>query len=127
MANMQCIEYFHGVVAARPDHSAKEIKMDRSTVAGLAVRGDAMSELPGKERLMGLLEADASYLRPTLFAVYGVDRADRPFLGWGMQFGEDEAIFYQPGSGAVSISTSGEHVHRSHDRRGDACLMWLDD
>jgi hypothetical protein len=86
-----------------------------------------MPESHGKERLMGLLEADASYLRPTVFAVYGVDRADRPFLGWGMQFGEDEAIFYQPGSGAVSISTSGEQIHGNHGRRGDARLMWLDD
>jgi hypothetical protein len=44
-----------------------------------------------------------------------------------MQFGEDEAIFYQPGSGAVSISTSGEQIHGNHGRRGDARLMWLDD
>jgi hypothetical protein len=76
---------------------------------------------------MGLLEDDASYLRPTLFAVYGVDGAGRPFLGWGMQFVENEAIFYQPGSRGVSISTTGEQIHRSHGRRGDARLMWLDD
>lgn len=79
------------------------------------------------QQLMTLLKDDASYLRPTLFAVYGVDKEGRPFLGWGMQFGEDEAIFYRPGSGDVSVSTSGDQVWRSHERRGDAHLMWLDD
>jgi hypothetical protein len=48
------------------------------------------------QQLMALLEDDASYLRPTLFAVYGVTEEGRPFLGWGMQFDENEAISIGP-------------------------------
>jgi hypothetical protein len=79
------------------------------------------------EELMDLLRDDASYLRPTLFAVYGVSKEGCPFLGWGMQFGEDEAIFYRPDGGEISVSTSGEQILRGHARRGDARLLSLDD
>jgi hypothetical protein len=54
-----------------------------------------------RRRLMDQLAEDASYFRPQLFSVYGVSGGGRPFLGWGMQLGEDEAVFYEPGSGST--------------------------
>jgi hypothetical protein len=78
------------------------------------------------EQLLDRLAEDAAYFRPDLFAVYGVDREGRPFLGWGMQLGESEAVFYQPGGGTW-LSTSADQVLRSHQRTGEAHLRWLDD
>jgi hypothetical protein len=60
--------------------------------------------------LLGRLAADASYFRPEPFSVYGVSHDGRPFLGWGMQLREDEAVFYQPGAGAMSVSSSADHT-----------------
>jgi hypothetical protein len=79
------------------------------------------------ELLMTSLAEDASYLRPLLFAVFGVDRSGRPSLGWGMQLGADEAVFYQPGSSATWISTSAEQILGTFARLGPARLVWLDD
>jgi hypothetical protein len=77
--------------------------------------------------LLARLAADASYFRPELFAVYGVDRSGRPFLGWGMQLGEKEAVFYDPACSATHLSTSADQVLRTHRRTGEAHLVWLND
>lgn len=79
------------------------------------------------EQLLERLDEDASYFRPDVFSIYGVDRQGRPFLGWGMQLGEDSAIFYQPGVAATHLSTSADQVLRAFRRGGEARLRWLDD
>jgi hypothetical protein len=79
------------------------------------------------DHLMAALAEDASYLRPTLFSVYGVDRTGTPFLGWGMQIGEKEAYYVQPGSSMTWVSTSAEQVHATLNRLGEARLTWLED
>jgi hypothetical protein len=86
-----------------------------------------MIEVTGTQQLLGRLAEDASYFRPELFSVYGVDHDGRPFLGWGMQLGDDEAVFYQPGVRATSLSSSADQVLRTHQRIGEASLVWLDD
>jgi hypothetical protein len=79
------------------------------------------------DQVLDRLADDASYFRPELFSVYGVDRGGRPFVGWGMQFGADEAVFYQPGAGTMHVSTSADQVLRTHQRTGQAQLLVLDD
>jgi hypothetical protein len=78
--------------------------------------------------LMRELRAQASMLRPRLFAVYGCHRtALHPFLGWGMQFtDEQQALFYAPDRNEVWQSSSAEQVLATHRRLGDARLTWLD-
>lgn len=80
-----------------------------------------------KDELMSNLAEDASYYRPTLFSVYGVDQRGCPFLGWGMQMGENEAFYTQPGMSTTWVSTSAEQVHATLSRHADARLVWLDD
>lgn len=79
------------------------------------------------EQLMSGLAEDAAYFRPTMFSVYGVDRAGRPFLGWGIQMGDDEAFYCLPGTAETWISSSAEQVKATLSRTGDARLLWLDD
>jgi hypothetical protein len=85
-----------------------------------------MTEAASAQPLLDQLAEDASYFRPELFAVYGIDGTGRPFLGWGMQLGEDEALYYQPG-GATWVSTSAEQILRTHQHIGEARLSWLAD
>lgn len=86
-----------------------------------------MSRMLSTPELLARLADDASYFRPELFAVYGVDRTGRPFLGWGMQLGDQEALFYDPASATTHLSTSAAQVLRTHQRAADAHLVWLDD
>lgn len=79
------------------------------------------------DQLLARLADDASYFRPELFSVYGLDGGGRPFVGWGMQFGDDEAVYYQPGTGTMHVSTSADQVLRTHRRTGQANLLVLDD
>jgi hypothetical protein len=44
-----------------------------------------------------------------------------------MQLGEDEAVFYEPGTHCTWLSGSAEQVLRTHQRSGEAHLRWLDD
>jgi hypothetical protein len=83
--------------------------------------------------LLARIAADAEYLRPQLFAVYGVFRPvstilpERPFLGWGIDFGEEwGAIFWNPLDRTTHISDSAEQVLKAHQRTADAHLTWLD-
>ena len=83
--------------------------------------------------LLARLAADAEYLRPQLFAVYGVSHAvstvlpERPFLGWGIDFGEKwGAIFWNPIERVTQISDSAEQVLKGHQRTADAQLVWLE-
>jgi hypothetical protein len=78
-------------------------------------------------QLLERLKDDASYFRPDLFAVYGVNKDGRPFLGWGIQFGEKEALFYDPDRSSTWHSGSADQVLRTHQRAGEAHLQWLDD
>lgn len=86
-----------------------------------------MTEGTTKRELLERLAEDASYFRPELFAVYGVDRGGQPFLGWGMQWGDTEAVYYQPDRNSTWLSTSAEHVLRGQQRIGEAHLKWLND
>jgi hypothetical protein len=80
-----------------------------------------------KQKIMTQLAEDASYFRPELFSVYGVSTDGRPFLGWGMKLGEDEAVFYEPRTNSTWLSSSADQVLRTHQRIGEASLVWLDD
>jgi hypothetical protein len=82
---------------------------------------------PSRDELMAALAEDASYLRPGLFSVYGVDKSGRPFLGWGIQMGDKEAFYCQPGNATTWLSASAEQVHATLSRLGEAHLTWLDD
>lgn len=86
-----------------------------------------MADGDGTQQLLARLADDASYFRPELFSVYGVTADGRPFLGWGMQLGEDEALYYEPGTASTWLSTSADQVLRTHQRSGQAHLRWLDD
>lgn len=83
--------------------------------------------------LLARLAADAEYLRPQLFAVYGVSNAvanplpEKPFLGWGIDFGEEwGAIFWNPIERVTHISDSAEQVLKTYQRAADAHLVWLE-
>ncbi len=84
-----------------------------------------MTQMLSTTELLARLAEDASYFRPELFAVYGVDRAGRPFLGWGMQMGERQAVFFDPAGSVTHLSTSADQVLRTHQRIADAHLVWL--
>jgi hypothetical protein len=86
-----------------------------------------MTQTLSTEELVDRLAEDASYFRPQLFAVYGIDSSGRPFIGWGMQLGEDEAVYYEPGGASTWLSGSADQVLRTHQRTGEAHLRWLDD
>lgn len=86
-----------------------------------------MNKTISPEKLIDRLVEDASYFRPELFSVYGVSNDGRPFLGWGMQLGENEAVFYEPAAASTWLSTSADQVLRTHRRTGEAHLKWLDD
>jgi hypothetical protein len=90
-------------------------------------REDDMTQAATPQQLMDALADDASYFRPELFAVYGVDRTGRPYIGWGMQLGDKEAVFYEPGAASTWVSTSADQVLRTHQRTGEAHLRWLND
>jgi hypothetical protein len=83
--------------------------------------------------ILARLAADAEYLRPQLFAVYGIFKAvpglvpERPFMGWGIDFGEEwGVIFWNPVDHTTQLSNSAEQVLRAHSRTGEAHLVWLD-
>ncbi|HEY3750941.1 MAG TPA: hypothetical protein VGL80_17265 [Pseudonocardiaceae bacterium] len=83
--------------------------------------------------LLARLAADAEYLRPQLFAVYGVFQPvsdilpERPFIGWGIDFGEEwGAIFWNPIEHVTQISDSAEQVLKAHQRTADVHLVWLE-
>ena len=80
-----------------------------------------------REQLMSGLAEDAAYFRPALFSVYGIDRHGNPFLGWGIQWGDNEAFYCQPGMSATWQSSSAEQVKATLDRLGEARLLWLHD
>jgi hypothetical protein len=86
-----------------------------------------MNETAGSPQLLDQLAEDASYFRPEIFAIYGVDRKGRPFLGWGMQLGETEAVYHEPGVSSTWTSTSADQILRTHQRIGEARLTWLTD
>jgi hypothetical protein len=86
-----------------------------------------MTQTLSTGQMMERLAEDASYFRPRLFAVYGVDGQERPYLGWGMQLGEDEAVYHEPGGASTWLSGSADQVLRTHQRTGQAHLLWLDD
>jgi hypothetical protein len=95
--------------------------------------GDMTTATLDRAALLARLAADAEYLRPQLFAVYGISRAvanllpERPFLGWGIDFGEEwGAIFWNPIEHIAQISDSAEQVLKAHQRTADAQLLWLD-
>jgi hypothetical protein len=84
--------------------------------------------------ILALVAADAEYLRPRLFAVYGIfdpvgERVpERAFLGWGIDFGGQwGAAFWNPMEQTTQLSDSAEQILRGHRRTGEAHLVWLDD
>jgi len=83
--------------------------------------------------MIARLATDAECFRPEFFAVYGVFRQvgdylpARPFLGWGIDLGEEGgALFWNPRDNTTHHSDSAEHVLLSHQRTGEAHLTWLE-
>jgi hypothetical protein len=79
------------------------------------------------------LQADAEYLQPRLFAIYGIQNSTRasgldiPFLGWGLDCrGEGGAVFMDPRDGGTHQSDSAERLLTVYQRLGEARLEWLD-
>lgn len=80
-----------------------------------------------RERLMASIAEDASFLRPRLFSIYGVDVHGVPYLGWGMQLCDGDALYYQPGAGVTWMAKTAEEVHEKLGVAGQARLVWLDE
>jgi hypothetical protein len=80
-----------------------------------------------RERLMASIAEDASFLRPRLFSIYGVDHEGSPYLGWGMQLCDDDAFYYLPGARVTWTSKTAEQVHEKLNLAGEARLVWLDE
>ena len=80
-----------------------------------------------RERLMASIAEDASCLRPRLFSIYGVDCDGVPYLGWGMQLCDDDALYYHPRARVTWQSKSAEQVHARLNGAGEARLLWLDE
>jgi hypothetical protein len=96
--------------------------------------GDAPTVARSRAELLELLEADAEYFQPRLFAIYGIReeidgfRPGREFLGWGIEFHHDEgAIFCDPNDGSIHCSDSAERLLATCQRSGEAHLVWLED
>jgi hypothetical protein len=91
------------------------------------------SETIDRATILARLAADAEYYRPELFAIYGITNTasarlpERPFLGWGIDFGEEwGAMFWSPPDRISHLSQSAEQVLRSHQRIGEAHLVWIE-
>lgn len=83
-----------------------------------------------EEQVLGWLDRGATRFKPRMFAVYGVSRlTGNPFLGWGIDFGEDEggALYIDPEDGGTVQGASAEGVLGLHRHLGEARLKWLDD
>jgi hypothetical protein len=76
--------------------------------------------------LLEQLAEDASFLRPELFAVYGVDNTGRPFLGWGMQLCDDKAVYHDPEGDITWLTPTADHILRRRRSLGSAHLVWLE-
>ncbi|MGQ0841483.1 hypothetical protein [Actinokineospora sp.] len=83
------------------------------------------------ERTMESLHEAALHAAPRLFALYGLYSYrfgaddDGVFLGWGMEFDEPaKAIMWDP-DGSTFISGSADQLLSTHNRLGDAHLVWL--
>ena len=85
-----------------------------------------MTQTHSKAELLASLAEDASYLRPDLFAIYGIDSLGNPFLGWGIQLCEDKTVYYDPKAAITHLSTSADQVLRIHQIAGEAHLCWLE-
>lgn len=99
--------------------------------AGLATGHEGVGMIDTDE-LTGLA-ADASYLRPRMFAIYGFHRSakgdplpEQPFLGWGLDFGPELGAGFWQTSGSLHQSESVEKLLAYYQRLGDAHLKWLD-
>ncbi|HWC78901.1 MAG TPA: hypothetical protein VG756_02960 [Pseudonocardiaceae bacterium] len=76
--------------------------------------------------LFSAMQEDAVYLRPDIYALYGVLHGGGPFLGWIMDFPEGGAILYDPRERVPWISDSAEQILATHQRLGAARLEPLD-
>ncbi|HEX3785991.1 MAG TPA: hypothetical protein VHX38_40585 [Pseudonocardiaceae bacterium] len=92
-----------------------------------------MAEVDRTEWMAALAE-DASYFRPRLFAIYGVQRAlkgfwpEHPFLGWGMDHGDGKgAIFREDDDRSIHTADSAEQLLIGFKTHAEAELVWLED
>jgi hypothetical protein len=83
---------------------------------------------------MAALAEDASYFRPRLFAIYGVNRAitglrpESPFLGWGIDLGDGAgALFREEDDRSIHTADSAERLLTSFQTHAEAALVWLVD
>ena len=98
-----------------------------------ALPGDTSTLPPDRVDLLASLKADAEYLQPRLFAIYGIQSStctsgfEIPFLGWGLDCcREGGAVFVDPRDGGAHCSDSAERILAVYQRLGEAHLMWLD-
>ncbi|HEX3649562.1 MAG TPA: hypothetical protein VHV49_14145 [Pseudonocardiaceae bacterium] len=103
------------------------------TTAADAARQPEPSGNPERAKLIAAIAEDASYLRPNLFAVYGVFheipgiRPAMPFLGWGMDLGEpDGTLFWDPHHNTTHRAETADRILTIHRRTGEAHLTWLE-
>lgn len=76
--------------------------------------------------LLEQLAEEASKRRPELFAVYGVDHAAHPFLGWGMELCDGQTVYHDPEAGVTWLTPTAGHVVRRRNSIGTARLLWLE-
>jgi hypothetical protein len=81
---------------------------------------------PISSTLLEQLAAEASARRPELFAVYGVDHAERPFLGWGMELSDGQTVYHDPEAGVTWLTATAGHIVARRSSAGTARLLWLE-
>jgi hypothetical protein len=90
-----------------------------------------MTKAEMTELMMELAE-DASYLRPRLFAIYGVNREieglrpESAFIGWGMELGDGRgALYREEDDRSVHIADSAQQLLACYQIHAEAALLWL--
>jgi hypothetical protein len=81
-----------------------------------------------RDALLTALAAGAVVNAPRLFAIYGVHGDDDDLgavRGWGMDFGDGEAVALYPDESAIHRSDSAERILRTNSLVADAHLVWL--
>jgi hypothetical protein len=77
------------------------------------------------------LDEEARLDAPRLFALYGVyrhrmsDEDDGGYVGWGIEFAEPRRAVMWEADGSTFVSGSAEQLLRTHNRLGQAKLVWL--
>jgi hypothetical protein len=93
----------------------------------------ALTETLDRSEQVALLKRQADAFQPRKFAIFGVYKEidgvlpEEPFLGWGLDLGDDEgAVFWEPSSKDARCADSPHTILRSLRRMGEVHLISLE-